>query len=50
MAYDRMHEALISFHSTEGGADSTPRLILGSLHDCTSSAERPPVSKEKSKA
>ncbi len=43
VAYDRMHEALITFHSTDGpGGTPLRELILGSLHDPISSAERPP--------
>ena len=50
VAYDRMHEALISFHSTEGEGGTPLRdLLLGSLHDCASSAERPPDFKGKIK-
>jgi len=50
VAHDRMHDALISFHSTEGEGGTPLRdLLLGSLHDCASSAERPPEIKGKKK-
>jgi superfamily I DNA and/or RNA helicase len=50
VAYDRMHESLVAFHSTEGDGGTTLRdLLLGSLHDCATSAERPPEIKGKKK-
>ena len=50
VAHDRMHNALISFHSSEGEGGTPLRdLLLGSLHDCASSAERPPEIKGKKK-
>lgn len=50
VAHDRMHDALISFHSTEGeGGTALRDLLLGSLHDCASSAEMPPEIKGKKK-
>ena len=50
VAYDRMHESLIAFHSTESTGGTPLRdLILGSLHDPASSAERPPEISGKSK-
>ena len=43
IAHDRMHEALIAFHSTESTGGTPLRdLILASLHDPASSAARPP--------
>ncbi len=43
IAHDRMHEALIAFHSTESSGGTPLRdLILGSLHDPQASAERKP--------
>ncbi len=50
VAYDRMHEALIAFHSTEGDGGTALRdLLLGSLHDNVASAERPPDIKTRKK-
>ncbi len=43
VAHDRMHEALISFHSTEGeGGTNLRDLLLCQPHDMESSAKRPP--------
>ena len=43
IAHDRMHEALIAFHSTESTGGTPLRdLILGSLHDPATSTARPP--------
>ncbi|MAH91407.1 MAG: hypothetical protein CMA11_06525 [Euryarchaeota archaeon] len=43
VAHDRMHEALISFHSTEGDGGTVLRdLLLCQPHDLVSSAQRPP--------
>ena len=43
IAHDRMHEALIAFHSTESTGGTPLRdLILASLHDPATSAARPP--------
>lgn len=43
VAHDRMHKALTTFHSTESDSGTPLRdLLLGSLHDMTSSAGRPP--------
>ena len=43
VAHDRMHEALISFHSTEREVSTPLRdLILGTVHDMKASAELPP--------
>jgi len=43
VAHDRMHEALISFHSTEGNSGTVLRdLLLCQPHDVASSAEMPP--------
>ena len=43
IAHDRMHEALIAFHSTESPGGTPLRdLLLGSLHDIVSSAARTP--------
>ena len=43
VAHDRMHEALISFHSTEGDGGTVLRdLLLCQPHDLEASAERPP--------
>ena len=50
IAHDRMHEALIAFHSTESTGGTPLRdLILGSLHDPATSAARPPDISGKSK-
>ncbi|MBA4695366.1 MAG: AAA family ATPase [Candidatus Poseidoniales archaeon] len=43
VAHDRMHEALISFHSTEGDGGTVLRdLLLCQPHDLVTSAQRPP--------
>ena len=43
VAHDRMHEALNSFHSTEGDGGTVLRdLLLCQPHDLVSSAQRPP--------
>lgn len=43
VAHDRMHEALTSFHSTEGDGGTVLRdLLLCQPHDLVSSAQRPP--------
>lgn len=43
VAHDRMHEALVSFHSTEGDGGTVLRdLLLCQPHDLVSSAQRPP--------
>ena len=43
VAHDRMHEALISFHSTEGDGGTPLRdLLLCQPHDLVTSAQRPP--------
>ena len=43
VAHDRMHDALISFHSTEGDGGTVLRdLILCQPHDIQASAQRPP--------
>ena len=43
VAHDRMHEALSTFHSSEGEGGTVLRdLLLGSLHDMSTSAARPP--------
>ena len=43
VAHDRMHEALISFHSTEGDGGTVLRdLLLCQPHDLVSSAQMPP--------
>ena len=43
VAHDRMHEALCTFHSSEGEGGTVLRdLLLGSLHDMATSAARPP--------
>ena len=43
VAHDRMHEALISFHSTEGDGGTVLRdLLLCQPHDIQASAQRPP--------
>ena len=43
IAHDRMHEALIAFHSTESSGGTPLRdLILASLHDPATSAARSP--------
>ena len=43
VAHDRMHEALIAFHSTEGGGGTVLRdLLLCQPHDIEESAKRPP--------
>ena len=43
VAHDRMHEALISFHSTEGDGGTVLRdLLLCQPHDPAAAAERPP--------
>ena len=43
VAHDRMHEALTSFHSTEGDGGTILRdLLLCQPHDLVSSAQRPP--------
>ncbi|MEJ6563114.1 MAG: AAA domain-containing protein [Euryarchaeota archaeon] len=43
VAHDRMHEALSTFHSSEGEGGTVLRdLLLGSLHDMATSAARPP--------
>ena len=43
VAHDRMHEALTTFHSSESDSGTVLRdVLLGSLHDMTSSAQRPP--------
>ncbi|HII50697.1 MAG TPA: AAA family ATPase [Candidatus Poseidoniaceae archaeon] len=49
IAHDRMHEALIAFHSTESTGGTPLRdLILGSLHDpATSAARAPEISGKK---
>ena len=48
IAHDRMHEALIAFHSTESTGGTPLRdLILASLHDPATSAARPPEIKGK---
>ena len=50
IAHDRMHEALISFHSTESSGGTPLRdLLLGSIHDIVSSAARTPEISGKSK-
>ena len=50
IAHDRMHEALIAFHSTESTGGTPLRdLILGSLHDPVSSAQRAPEISGRSK-
>ena len=49
IAHDRMHEALIAFHSTESTGGTPLRdLILASLHDVANSAARPPEISGKS--
>ncbi len=48
IAHDRMHEALIAFHSTESTGGTPLRdLILASLHDPATSAARPSEIKGK---
>jgi len=43
VAHDRMHDALISFHSTEGDGGTVLRdLLLCQPHDLAASAQRPP--------
>ena len=43
VAHDRMHEALTSFHSTEGDGGTVLRdLLLCQPHDLVTSAQRPP--------
>ena len=43
VAHDRMHEALTSFHSTEGDGGTVLRdFLLCQPHDLVSSAQRPP--------
>ena len=43
VAHDRMHEALIAFHSTEGDGGTVLRdLLLCQPHDIEESAKRPP--------
>ncbi len=43
VAHDRMHEALVSFHSTEGDGGTVLRdLLLCQPHDLAASAQRPP--------
>ena len=43
VAHDRMHEGLISFHSTEDSTGTPLRdLLLGSVHDIATSAQSPP--------
>ncbi|MDG1558895.1 MAG: hypothetical protein P8R03_05195, partial [Candidatus Poseidoniaceae archaeon] len=43
VAHDRMHEALSTFHSSEGEGGTVLRdLLLGSVHDMSTSAARPP--------
>ena len=43
VAHDRMHDALVSFHSTEGDGGTVLRdLLLCQPHDMSASAERPP--------
>jgi superfamily I DNA and/or RNA helicase len=50
IAHDRMHEALIAFHSTESTGGTPLRdLILASLHDPATSAARPPEIKGKTR-
>ena len=49
IAHDRMHEALITFHSTDSPGGTPLRdLLLGSLHDVVTSAARPPEISGKS--
>jgi len=43
VAHDRMHDALISFHATEGDGGTVLRdLLLCQPHDLAASAQRPP--------
>jgi len=43
VAHDRMHEGLISFHSTEDSTGTPLRdLLLGSVHDIATSSQSPP--------
>ena len=43
VAHDRMHEALTTFHSMESDSGTVLRdVLLGSLHDISASAQRPP--------
>ena len=43
VAHDRMHEALTTFHSMESDSGTVLRdVLLGSLHDLSASAQRPP--------
>ena len=43
VAHDRMHEALSTFHSSEGDSGTVLRdILLGTLHDISASAQRPP--------
>jgi len=50
VAHDRMHQALISFHSSEREISTPLRdLILGTVHDMKGSAELPPEIHGKNK-
>ncbi len=51
VAHDRMHQALISFHSSEREVSTPLRdLILGTVHDMKGSAELPPEIHGKTKS